>query len=334
MIDLFGVHWAGAGRIIFLPIILICIIFLIKQFWRLRHSVGQLCHPQNYSFMLKNFSLKRYACKTALLSTSLLLLFLAILQPQWGKIEQAVVQEGRDVLILLDISRSMCAKDLKPSRLDFAKLKIRNLLSKLPTERVGLILFSGASFVQCPLTADHAAFSLFLNHVDTEVISSGTTSLDKALLNALEVLSNVTERKNKLAIVFTDGEDFSINLDAAQQKALQDNLHLFALGTATPEGAPIPKFDDHGIQVGHETDAHGNIILSLLNEKTLENLCSKLHGHYYRATYDDSDIDALITQIKQYEKESFTEQHFSQYHERYPWFLAFAWICLALEWIL
>lgn len=244
------------------------------------------------------------------------------------------MQEGRDVLILLDISRSMSAKDLKPNRLEFAKLKIRNLLAKLPSDRIGLVVFSGSAFVQCPLTADHAAFSMFLDHVDTEIISSGTTSLDKALTKALEVFGSAEGRRNRLAIVLTDGEDFSVNFDAAQNKALKENLHVFALGVGTPEGAPIPKFDREGKTIGHEVDEKGNVILSVLNEPMLQQLCARLNGLYQRATYDDRDIDALVARLTQYEKEQFADKKFSLYEEQYPWFLAVAWLCLALEWIL
>lgn len=334
MISFMGIHWEGIDRLILLPIFIVFGILIIKNYYRVQRAARLMVHPDHQKTVFKNFSLKRQYAKMVLLLTGLVFTFIAILQPQWGKREEAVVQAGRDVLIVLDISRSMKAQDVKPTRLDFAKLKIRALLSKLTCERVGLIVFAGSAFVQCPLTADHAAFLMFLDHIDAEMISSGTTALDSALTKVLTVFAANQGRKNKLAIVLTDGEDFSVNLNGTQRQALHDQLHLFALGIGTPEGAPVPKFDAMGNQIGHETDDKGSIVLTKLNEPMLEKLCKELSGTYIRASYDDDDVDTLARLVARYEKEKFTDRTISQYHDQYPWFLAVTWICLALEWIL
>lgn len=256
-----------------------------------------------------------------------------MLQPQWGKREEIAIQEGRDLLILLDISRSMLAQDLKPSRLEFAKHKVRALLERLPVDRMGLILFSGTAVVQCPLTADHKAVLSFLNQVTPETISSGTTSIDSALVQVLKIYEQSEGRKNKLALLLTDGEDFSTKLDATQHTAVKENLHLFALGIGTQEGAPIPILDARGNQIGHERDATGAVALSTLNEKKLSALCSALSGHAQTATYSNQDIEYLASLIEKYEKESFADRSISRYDEQYPWLIGCALMLLALEWI-
>jgi len=268
------------------------------------------------------------------MSTAILLIFLALLQPQWNKKETTVTQEGRDLLIALDISRSMMARDLKPNRLEFTKLKIRNLLKKLDFERVGLILFSGSAFLQCPLTVDHAAFLMFLDQVDVETIASGTTAIDSALLKAIQVFGESSGRKNKLVVLATDGEDFSLNLQAVKQKAQEQNIKLFALGIGTPQGAPVPIIDASGNVSGHEVDEKGNIAITKLNEELLQKMCNDLNGNYFRSSYDDSDLDQLSTIIKNYEKEKFEDRKVSYYQDQYPWFLGFAWILLLIEWLL
>jgi Ca-activated chloride channel family protein len=293
-----------------------------------------LVHPKQATLIFKNFSLRKNLIKTILLVSSLFFIFVAILQPQWGEQTQQVMQEGRDLLIVLDISRSMQAQDLKPSRLEFAKLKIRHLLSRLHFDRVGLILFSGSAFVQCPLTVDQAAFLMFLDHVDTEVISSGTTAFDAALNKAMEVYGEAVGRKNKAVLLVTDGEDFSSNLQYAKQKALEQNIKVLALGIGSTQGAPIPIYDHQGNQVGHEKDGNGVIALTKLNEPLLQSLCQELGGIYFRAQYDDGDIDNLVGIIKKFEKEKFMDRKVSRYHDQYPWLLGLAWIVLLLEWLL
>jgi len=334
MMEFFGIHFAGIDRLIMFPLFLFFIIVIFKNHYRLRNAARLLSSKLHRSLMLKNFSPRKKLIKAWLLSSSLLLIFFALLQPQWGKTEQTIEQEGRDLLILLDISKSMLAQDMKPSRLDFAKLKIRNLLPKLDYERIGLIVFSGSSFVQCPLTADHAAFLMFLQHVDTEIISSGTTALDTALKKALEVFASAQGRKNKLVLLMTDGEDYSLSLDSISKKAIREGLNLFALGIGTSEGAPIPQFDFRRNQIGHETDESGKIALSKLDERVLKKLTSDLGGHYVKATYDDRDLDSIARRVKEYEKEKFTDKKLSLFEEKYHWLLGAAWVLLALEWIL
>lgn len=330
MNDFLGIHWAGLDRFILLPIFLVFILLFIKNYMRIKKTSGLLVHKTNRKTLFKFFSLKKQFLKTIFLSIAIMSVFLALLQPQWTKREQPITQEGRDLFIVLDISRSMLAQDMKPSRLEFAKLKIRNLLSRISFDRIGLILFSGTAFVQCPLTADHPAFLMFLDHVDVEAISSGTTALDKALSKTMDVFGNSAGRKNKLVLLITDGEDFSLQLDAVKQRAVQDNIRLFTLGVGTPEGAPIPKIGS----AGYETDSSGTIALSQLNEKLLQDISSKINGSYIKATYGDSDIDRIAKLVKSFEKEKFADKKLSVYEDQYPWLLGIAWVMLMLEWIL
>lgn len=334
MADMLGIHWAGIDRVVLFPAVLLLLFLIIRNYWRISTVVGMLVHKKNQKIIFEHFSLMRYRFKIILLCFGLVLLFLAVLQPQWGKKESVVQQEGRDLLIMFDVSRSMLAQDLKPSRLALAKLKVRRLLEKLSFERVGLLVFSGTAVMQCPLTADHGAFLMFLDNLDVETMSSGTTAIDTALVRAVSFFGTAKGRKNKLALLITDGEDFSVGLDSAQCQALQENVTLFALGLGTPEGAPIPKVDLLGATVGYETDDNGSVALSKLNEPLLQNLCDKLHGKYLRAGYGDEDIDQIAGIVKNYEKEKFSDKNISRYEEQYPWLLGGAWTLFALEWIL
>jgi Ca-activated chloride channel family protein len=334
MSDLFGIHFSGSGRLIFLPLFLLLIGLTIRNYRRISKTFTQLTHRTLHSIIFPHFSRTKQLLKACCLSLSLIFLFIALMQPQWGKKEQIIVQEGRDLMVLLDVSRSMLAQDMRPNRLEFSKLKIRSLLDKLTVERLGLILFSGSAFVQCPLTADRAAFLMFLENVDAEAISSGTTSIGSALNRAVDVFANAPERKNKLILLITDGEDFSLNINEAKQRAIQDQVTLFALGVGTKQGAPIPIVDPMGKQVGHEMDGQGNVQLSTLNETMLKDICKTLQGNYFKAEYQDDDLDSLVGLIKKFEKEQFTDKKLSLYEDHYPWFLGIATALLALEWIL
>lgn len=330
---MFGIHWAAADRFVYLPLFVLVAIFIIRRLFFIKNAYRQLVHSGHQKMLFGSFSLFRQTCKAVLLCLALGFLFIAMLRPQWGKKEEVIAQEGRDLAIALDISRSMLARDMQPSRLDFAKLKIKRLLEKLTCERVALIIFSGNAFIQCPLTGDKDAFLMFLDHIDAQTLASGTTALDKALNKTLDLFKTTPERKNKLVVFLTDGEDFSLSLSSAQQQAIQNNLIFFALGIGSPQGAPIPKINTDGTISGHEIDTDGKIALSCLNETLLADLCKQLKGHYIKSVYDDSDINSLVSYVASYEKEKFADKKISLFEEQYPWFCGFAWLCLALEWI-
>ena len=341
MTNFIGIYWGTPSNLIFLPLFAIAIILLIANYRKTKRFTLNLVHKIHEQSIYKNFSQTRQLLKLVCSIIALSFIFIAILRPQWHKKEQVIEQEGRDLLIMLDISRSMLAQDLKPNRIEFIKLKLKALLRKLTFERVGLILFSGSSFVQCPLTTDYSTFLMFLDQVDVESIASGTTAIDAALKKAIETYKQYPERKNKLALLVTDGEDFSLNLKPIQKQAQKENIKIFALGAGTPDGAPIPKIDLYGKRVGHETDKSGAVVLSKLNENLLKNICSQLcglnpptAGSYIRTSHDDSDIDYIVSLINKFEKEKFGNENLSFYQDQYPWFLGISWIFLALGWIL
>ncbi|MFH1461548.1 MAG: VWA domain-containing protein [bacterium] len=332
--ELFGIYCAGANKVILLPVFLLLFFFIIRNFLKNKILIKSIVHERNQNQIFSFFSFKKNLIKVILQIIVLLFIFIAILRPQWNKKDLNVQQEGRDLLIALDISKSMLAKDLRPNRLEFAKLKIRNLLKKLDFERVGLILFSGTAFLQCPLTADHAALLMFLDQVCAETISSGTTSIGSAILRAIDVFKQNKDRKNKLLLIITDGEDFSLNLDHIKNLAQKEDLKVFSLGVATEQGAPIPLLDSNGNSDGHEVDKDGNIAVSRLNENSLRAISEKLLGKYFRFTYDDNDLNSIKDVVQSYEKEKFEDKKISHYEDQYPWFLAISFFCLALEWIL
>lgn len=329
-----GIVFAGWHYIWFFPVIILAAAIAIYYvYWH--HKVIQTLVAHTWmSTLIKHYSLQRSIIKLILWVAGLIFLFIALLRPQWHEKQQMIVQHGRDLMIALDISRSMLACDIKPNRLTLAKHKINTLVRCLQSERVGLILFSGSAFVQCPLTSDYNAFHLFLDHVDVETISSGTTALEVAIKQALDVYSRVANRKHKLLVIFTDGEDFSSNLANIKQQALQEGMTIFTIGLGTSEGAPIPLCDEQGRQIGHQKDSRGSVVISRLNEDMLQALSRESGGIYLRATFDDTDLTQLNKFVQKIEKEKIEEKSVSIMQDDYMWFALISFILFALEWLL
>lgn len=328
------IHWAAPQRISYFFFLIPALLLLVYK-WRRSQLVIRLLSKSPQSMkLLQKASLWRLTLRMILWFVALVFLFLVLLRPQWHKKEKIVSQEGRDLFIALDISRSMLAQDMKPNRLEFAKNKIKSLVHELSSERIGLILFSGSTFIQCPLTTDYGAFFMYLDQIDVETISSGTTAIDQAIAQALKAFKATPLKKNKILILVTDGEDFSSNLSEIKKEAQQEGLIIFTLGVGTVQGAPIPLYDHSGKQNGHQKDKKGAVVITQLNEGILKTLADDVGGIYIHAMSDDSDINMLIKRLEKIEKEKREDKKISAFEDQYPVFLLVSFFALLLEWIL
>lgn len=323
--------WQYRYFLILLFVIIALLYWNLSKKDRLAHTLAS--HKWR-ARLLPGYSYKKNSIKAFLFSIGFFFLLLALFRPQWDKKDDIVEQDGRDLLIALDVSRSMLCQDIKPNRLEHAKIKIKKIMQLLKSDRIGLIIFSGSTIVQCPLTRDYAAFNLFLDQLDAQTIASGTTALDQAIKQAIEVFKSMPSKKNKLLVTFTDGEDFSSNLAQIKQDAQQLGLTIFTMGVGTIEGAPVPLIDEKGNLQGHQRDQRGNVVISPLNEGILRSLAADCGGIYISSTQDDLDIRQLVNRVELFEKERLEEKKLSLLQEQYHYFAAIAFICFIIEWLL
>ncbi len=331
----FLIHWARPDLFwAALPYIGVAALILLYRLYKTNRVVAFLAGPKKIKQVLQHYSYPKILFKIGLFLAAMFFMGVALMRPQWNETDRPIAQEGRDVLIALDISRSMLAQDLKPDRLTFAKNKIKELVRSLKSERVGLLLFSGSTFLQCPLTDDKSAFNLFLDAIDVETISSGTTAIEKAIQEAIDQFKKTPERKNKLMVIFTDGEDFSSNLSQIKQEAAKIGLHIITLGVGTPEGAPIPLYDRNQKQTGHQLDRNSNVVISRMNDGILQRLAEDTGGIFVPITQNKEDIVKIKKFVVSFEKEHFEDKNIKQFEEQYHYPLLISFICLALEWLL
>ncbi|MEE3253071.1 MAG: VWA domain-containing protein, partial [Nitrospinota bacterium] len=177
--------------------------------------------------------------KAIFVTLTFLFLFIALTRPQWGYQWEDYKQEGVDIIIALDVSRSMLAKDIKPTRLERAKRKISDLLNMLKGDRIGLVAFAGTSFVQCPLTLDYAAARIFLNAIDTDLIPVQGTAIGDALRKSTNAF-RTQENKSRAIILITDGEDQTGQAMEAAEEAKKAGVKVFTIGIGKEIGAPLP----------------------------------------------------------------------------------------------
>lgn len=290
-----------------------------------------LSHPQHQKLILKGYSKQKTLWGALLFFTGTLSLLACILRPSWGEEKLDINQNKRSVLFALDISRSMLASDVSPTRLELAKLKIKSILEVLGPERVGLLLFSGNATLQCPFTSDFKTFGNFLNQVDNSVVSSSAqTSMLSALGKSIEIF-NRSNIGSKILIMITDGEEFSQDITPTLNIAKKENIALLALGAGTAGGAPVPIIDGVGKIIGHEKDNNGSVILTKLDEEKLNKIVSHLGGKYQKLTYVKDDVLNVKKFVEQFEKEKLENVSFSIKNEAYPYFALLGGACLLLE---
>ena len=271
--------------------------------------------------------------KICLLFLLLAYLFLsfALSQPQIGTTKQTIKLRGSDLVVVIDLSTSMLAEDIKPNRLLKAKNGISQLVGKLNGDRVGLIAFAGSSFVQCPLTTDYEALRTFLLALDVDTISQRGTEFRDAMETAMGVFDQ-DEEKYKVLIFFSDGEDHGREAIETAKVARDQGVRIFCIGLGSAEnGAPIPIVSKNKKLEGYKRGQSGNLIVTKLNDRLLQDLALTTGGNYYQATPSGREIDELYADLSSLEKREFRQKKIVRYEERFQFFLGLALIFLVLE---
>jgi Ca-activated chloride channel family protein len=276
------------------------------------------------------FSRAKAILKTILLMGFFAFSILAAARPQWGARIQTIRRQGVDVMAALDTSYSMNAGDVAPNRLEKAKGEIRRLLEKSVEDRVGLISFAGKAFVQCPLTLDHGAALLFLDAADTGMIPEPGTSLASAIRTAVNAFIG-KEKKYKVLVLFTDGEDLAGQVDDAVAKAKEAGVIIYTVGIGTPQGSPIAIRDDKGNIIEYRKDPDGKVVVSSLDERSLAEVAAKTGGRYFRASTSENEITALYDDISLLGKKELESKLFMNYEDQFQYPLALAILFLATQ---
>ncbi|MBN2060171.1 MAG: VWA domain-containing protein [Deltaproteobacteria bacterium] len=232
---------------------------------------------------------RRRFVKGFLLLLSLALLVFALAGPRWGSHFQEVSRRGVDIAILVDVSPSMLVADIKPSRIERARREIIDFLRVAQGDRIGLVAFSGAAFIQCPLTLDYGALEMFLGSVAPDLIPVPGTDLGAAIDTGLSVFDYKVET-DKVLLLITDGEDNENKGIESAKEAAKKGVKIFVFGIGEVAGGPIPLDDGGG---GFMKDREGNLVLSRLNENGLRQIASSTGGSYVRSTTGDLDLDMI-----------------------------------------
>lgn len=258
-----------------------------------------------------------------------MLLVVALARPLFGKIQETVHHKGLDIVIAVDISSSMLAEDYKPNRLTKAKQELLGLLDSLQGNRIALVAFAGSAVTLSPLTTDVATLKIYLDILDTQLIDLQGTAVGDAIRKSL-VLFERGRGHGKIVVLLTDGEDHETKPMEAAREALEQGVKVYTIGIGAGEGEPIPIFDEHGERVGHKRNDKGDIVLTRLDERMLEEISDTTGGKYYRATARELEIDHFLRETAKMEKGELGAKPLERFEERFQVPLMGAILCFIL----
>ena len=310
-----------------LPLIIILFVFL---FSKQRKKLYAFANTDLHKVLIPKFSKVKSWIKIIIITSALGLIILAAANPQIGTRLEEVKQTGIDVFILLDVSLSMSAEDIKPNRLEKAKFQISTLIQKLRGDRIGLIIFSGDAYVQIPLTTDYSAANLFLSAVDFRSVPQPGTAIAAAINLAIKSF-DYNAATQKVIVIITDGEDHEGDLTEAVTEALDKKLKIYTIGLGSPDGVPIPVYSNQRQIVGFKKDRDGNTVLTKLNEAILKEIAEQGKGKYYRGNNYEDYLDKIFDELSSIEKTEFGTKKITDYEDRFYYFLAPAILLLIIE---
>jgi Ca-activated chloride channel homolog len=313
------------GLVLLIPFTL----FFLWYLWWRRKNMAKFAELGLLPVVAPRRSLLRHVVKFVLLIIALPLLIITLCNPQAGSKIEKVKREGVDIVIAMDVSKSMMAEDVKPNRLVREKMFVSKFFDELSDDRIALIVFAGKAYQQMPMTVDYSAGKMYLENVNTESVPTQGTSIAEAV-NMARKSFNVKDKKHKVLILITDGEDHEGADIEAIKEAVKEGVVVHTVGIGTEEGAPIPEYHD-GVRGELKKDENGSIILTKLNKALLTELAEAGHGKAYILNSGNEPVKAILSDIDKMEKKGFEERIYSDYESQFQIFLALAMLFFIAE---
>lgn len=267
--------------------------------------------------------------KLVVLSLAVVCFCIALMNPKVGTKLETIKREGVDVVFAIDVSKSMLAEDVAPSRLEKAQQLTAQIINKLVNDRVGIIAYAGKAVPQLPITTDYAAAKMFLQNMNTEMLSSQGTAIDEAI-QLSRTYFNDAEQTNRVLVIISDGEDHKdLSLDVAKAAA-KEGIRIFTIGVGSEKGGPIP-LKRNGIVMRYKKNQKGETVITKLNAKTLTAIAEKANGLFIQGQNTKQVTEKFSEILNNLEKKEFEAKTFSEFKDQFQWFLGLGLFFLILD---
>ena len=307
----------------------IVVLFLLLLVWKKR-TQKKFANSDLLKRLSPNRSYNKGGLKLVVFILALALLIIGLVNPKIGTKLETVKREGVDIVFAVDVSKSMLAEDIAPNRLEKAKRLVSEIVNQLASDRIGIIAYAGQAYPQLPITTDYGAAKMFLQSMNTDMLTSQGTAIDQAIELATTYYDDA-EQTNRVLFIISDGEDHSegSTLDAVED-AVDEGIIIYTIGVGKEKGAPIP-IKRNGILESLKKDSQGETVITKLNENVLADIASEGNGQYIDGSNTDSAVEFIKDELLKMDKKEFEAKQFAEYKDQFQWFIGAALLLLFLD---
>lgn len=313
----------------FLAIVaILTVLFLLQLIWK-RKKQREFASNDLLKQLAPNTSFFKSTLKFVTLSLALIALIIALVNPKIGTKMETVKRQGIDIVFAVDVSKSMLAEDVAPSRLEKTKQLVNQIINGLGNDRIGIVGYAGSAYPVLPMTTDYSMAKMYLQSMNTDIVSSQGTALNDAIRLSTQYFD--AEDTSKLIILISDGEDHGEGAEEASKIAEELGIKIITIGVGTPNGGPIPIKGANGQVTEYKKDNEGETVITKLNQETLETIANSANGGYIVGNSSKEVVEKIKNALDNIEKTEFETQQIAEYQTQYQWFLGIAFFLLLLD---
>jgi len=311
---------------IIIPVMLM--VFLWTFFWkkRIQKSFGSAVVLKRLSPDLSFF---KSSLKFITLCLAVGFLVIGLINPKIGTKLETIKREGVDIVFAIDVSKSMLAEDVAPNRLEKSKQLVTQIINNLASDRVGIIAYAGKAFPQLPITTDYASAKMFLQSMNTDMLSSQGTAINEAIELSRNYFDD-EEQTNRVLIIISDGEDHNDLSVEVAEAASEEGIKIYTIGVGSEKGGPIP-LKRNGVVMSYKKDQNNETVITKLNEETLRLIANEAKGGYINGSQTADVVEQIRAVLSAMDKKEFEAKEFAEYKDQFQWFLGIGLFFLILD---
>jgi Ca-activated chloride channel family protein len=312
--------------LLLIPVVLL--VYLIFRIWQKR-ARSKFAKPELLGYLSPNRSSFKPLLKVLLIVFALAALVVGLVNPKIGSQLETVKREGVDIVFAVDVSKSMEAEDIAPSRLEKSKQLVRQIIGNLGSDRVGIIAYAGSAFPQLPITTDYGSAEMFLESLNTDMISSQGTAIGDAIDLATGFFDD-NQQTNRVMFIISDGEDHGGNIEDMARQAAEAGIRIYTIGVGTTKGGPIP-IKRNGVIQNYKKDNQGETVITKLDPSTLQEIAEEANGEYIDGSVTAEVTEKVQEELLTIEKTEFEAKQFADYKSQFQWFVGLAILLLLID---
>jgi Ca-activated chloride channel family protein len=307
---------------------ILVLLFLYNQYWK-RKKQREFGDLEMIKKLSPEKSVFKPIFKLVVMLLALVGLILGLVNPKIGTKMETVKREGIDIVFAMDVSKSMLAEDVAPSRLEKSKQIVSQIINQLGNDRIGIVAYAGSAFPVLPITTDYSVAKMFLQSINTDIVSSQGTSLDEAIKLAATYFDDKS-KTSKLLIMISDGEDHSEGAEAAAEEANKLGMKIITIGVGTEKGSTIP-LRVNGVVESFKRDNNNEVVITKLNKEGLTAIAKATKGGYVDGNNTKAVLDYVKNALDNIQKTEFESTQMADFQSQFQWFLGFAFALLFLD---